>query len=77
MRKYIPEHIQLPTSYETIGKLVHMNLKSEQMEYKNIIGESFLLKTYPKIKTFITKTAEISNEFRTFPMEVIEGKKFN
>ncbi|EDR28651.1 hypothetical protein, conserved [Entamoeba dispar SAW760] len=73
MKKYINKSIQLPSSFETVGTLAHMNLKEEQMEFKYIIGEAFLIKNYPRIQTVITKTAEISNEFRTFPLEVIAG----
>ncbi|KAL7722541.1 tRNA (guanine(37)-N(1))-methyltransferase [Entamoeba marina] len=73
MKKYIPNNITLPTSFETVGTLAHLNLHDDQMPYKNIIGEAFLIKNYPRIQTVITKLAEITNEFRTFPLEVIAG----
>ncbi|ELP87959.1 hypothetical protein EIN_418080 [Entamoeba invadens IP1] len=75
MRKYIPKEITLPTSFETVGSLAHLNLKDEQMQYKHYIGEALLLKNFPRIKTVITKLEEITNEFRTFPLEVIAGEK--
>jgi tRNA (guanine37-N1)-methyltransferase len=40
IRKIIPETIQdLPSSYELIGKIAHMNLREEFWPFKKIIGK--------------------------------------
>lgn len=65
-------HNNCPTSFTIAGHLAHLNLKSEYMPYKNIIGEIILSK-YPNIKTVVNKTNNIISEFRTFEMEILAG----
>lgn len=65
---------EIPSSYEQVGTLAHMNIREELWPYKYIIGQVLLDKHYPTIKTVINKTGTIENEFRTFPMEVIAGQ---
>jgi len=64
---------EIPSSYEQVGTLAHMNVREELWPYKYIIGQVLLDKHYPTIKTVVNKTGTIENEFRTFPMEVIAG----
>jgi len=64
---------EIPSSYEQVGTLAHMNVREELWPYKYIIGQVLLDKHYPTIKTIVNKTGTIENEFRTFPMEVIAG----
>ncbi len=64
---------EIPSSYEQVGVLAHMNIREELWSYKYIIGQVMLDKHYPTIKTVVNKTGTIENEFRTFPMEVIAG----
>ena len=42
MKKVLPEGIVIPTSFETIGHIAHLNLREEHLPYKNIIGEVVL-----------------------------------
>eukprot|EP01112_Ceratiomyxa_fruticulosa_P004051 TRINITY_DN1439_c0_g2_i2.p1 TRINITY_DN1439_c0_g2~~TRINITY_DN1439_c0_g2_i2.p1 ORF type:complete len:448 (+),score=85.48 TRINITY_DN1439_c0_g2_i2:87-1430(+) len=73
LRQYIPPEIeQIPSSFETIGHIAHLNLKDELLPYKGVIGEVLLAKN-PSLKTVVNKTGLIETEFRTFPMEVIAG----
>ena len=40
IRKVIPENIQdIPSSYELIGKIAHMNLRNHLLPFKKIIGK--------------------------------------
>ena len=73
LRRYIPADIEVPTSFEPIGPLAHVNLHPEQLPYKYIIGRVFLDKN-PGLKTVMNKVGYIDNEFRTFPMELIGGE---
>ena len=47
-----------------------MNLRDEFMPHKELIGKVILDKN-PHIKTVVTKIGALSNEFRTFDMEII------
>jgi tRNA (guanine37-N1)-methyltransferase len=73
LRKLIPMEQDPPTSFETIGHIAHMNLRDEFLQYKNLIGEVILDKN-AHIRTVVTKTGVLSNEFRTFPMEIIASR---
>ena len=48
-----------------------MNLRSEILQFKHIIG-SVILDKNPAIRTVVNKLSSIATEFRTFPMEVGE-----
>ena len=73
LRFYIPEPILIPTSFETIGHIAHLNLLEEQLPYKNIIGKAIMLKNTP-IKTVATKCGPINNVYRNMELEVIAGE---
>ena len=68
----LPDGMQIPSSFETAGHIAHLNLRDEQLPYKQIIGQVILDKN-PAIRTVLNKTANISNTFRVFPMELIAG----
>lgn len=60
------------SSYSTIGSIVHVNLKSELLDYKDIIGQ--VLKDKIKgCKSVVNKIDNINNVFRNFEYEVICG----
>jgi len=63
----------LQTGFEAVGHVAHMNLKEEFLPHKAIIGRVVLDKN-PALRCVVNKTAEISTQFRTFPMEVIAGE---
>ncbi|XP_073999091.1 tRNA (guanine(37)-N(1))-methyltransferase [Rhodnius prolixus] len=69
----IPKEIGTVSSYSIIGHIVHLNLKSELFDFKNIIGQVLLDKVSPA-KTVVNKMDIIENEFRTFQLEVLAGK---
>eukprot|EP00741_Cyanophora_paradoxa_P006397 tig00001001_g6201.t1 len=74
LRKLLPANIDVPSSYEQVGKLIHLNLRDEQLPYKHLIGEVLLDKQKGgRIKTVVNKTSSIENEFRVLPLEVIAG----
>ena len=63
----------LQTGFEIVGHVAHMNLKEEFLPHKAVIGRVVLDKN-PSLRCVVNKTAEISTQFRTFPMEVIAGE---
>lgn len=63
----------IPSSFEIIGQIAHLNLRDEQLRYKYWIGSIILEKNQPAIRTVVNKIGSIENAFRTFPMEVLAG----
>jgi tRNA (guanine37-N1)-methyltransferase len=64
----------IPSGFEIIGKIAHMNLKEEYLKYKYVIGELILEKN-PSIKTVINKIGKIENIYRTYNMEILSGEE--
>lgn len=75
LRSVIPEGVTVPTSFETVGHVVHLNLRDEQAEWKKVIGEAFLDKLGPRIRTVVNKLASTGGPYRTFKMEVLAGEE--
>lgn len=69
-----PEAQPPPTSYEQIGHVVHLNLKSHHLAYRKVIGEVILDRLKPKIQTVVNKVGEVSGPYRTYDMEVLAGE---
>jgi len=69
----LPHCAELPRGFETVGHLAHFNLREQQWPHRFTIGKVMLDKN-PSIETVVTKVGKLSNEFRTFDMEVIAGR---
>lgn len=64
---------EVPSSFEIAGHVAHVNLRSESLPYKYLIGKAILDKN-PKLRVVVNKIGNIENEFRTFPMEILAGE---
>ncbi|KAH0793197.1 tRNA (guanine(37)-N1)-methyltransferase [Histomonas meleagridis] len=73
LKQFLPEGVVIPSSFETIGKIAHLNLLDEQLLYKHIIGQAILLKN-TALKTVAIKTGAINNVYRNMNLEVIAGE---
>ena len=73
LRQLLPAGIGVPTGFEQVGHIVHLNLQPEQRPHSQIIGEVLLDKLRPRIRTVVNKVEEISSEFRTLPLELVAG----
>ena len=73
LSQLLPAGVTVPTGYEMVGHLVHLNLREEHEPHKALIGQVLLDKSPPAVRTVLTKIGTISNEFRVFDMEVIAG----
>lgn len=73
LRKLIPDCVDPPSSFETIGHIAHMNLREEFMPYRNVIGEVIIDKN-PHIKVVVTKVGSLEGDYRTFKMEIIGSR---
>ncbi|PNW71749.1 hypothetical protein CHLRE_16g672041v5 [Chlamydomonas reinhardtii] len=74
LKKLLPEGVDAPSSFETIGHIAHLNLRDEQLPYRHLIAQVLLDKN-PHLKTIVNKVGSIENEFRVFNMEVIGGEQ--
>lgn len=70
-KKVLPENMNV-SSFESVGHLIHLNLREEQLPYKYVIGQ-ILLDKNPRMKTVMNKIGSINNIFRTFDMELLAG----
>uniref|UniRef100_A0A7S2E6T7 tRNA (guanine(37)-N1)-methyltransferase n=1 Tax=Ditylum brightwellii TaxID=49249 RepID=A0A7S2E6T7_9STRA len=72
LSKLLPPTInEIPSAFEIIGHVAHLNLRPDVLPYKYIIGQVILDKNKPRISIVVNKIGNIENEFRTFPMEII------
>lgn len=74
LRSLMPENVYVPTSFETVGHIVHLNLREEHEPWKFLIGEVMLEKLGSRIETVVNKIASTGGPFRTFKMEILAGK---
>lgn len=74
LRKILPKETkEIPSAFETVGSLIHVNLRQELVPYQYWIGKVLFDKHQPRIKTVVNKMGTIDTEFRTFGMQVIAG----
>jgi tRNA (guanine37-N1)-methyltransferase len=70
----LPEDVEVPTAFSQVGHIIHLNLRNEQLRYKNVIGQVFLDKI-PNAKTVVNKVNIIDNIYRNFAMEILAGEQ--
>jgi len=73
LRKFLPQGMEIPSSYEQAGHVCHLNLRDSQLPFRYIIGQVILDKN-KSVRTVVNKTGKIETEFRTFPMEHLAGE---
>ena len=73
LKHYLPDDVEIPSSFEGVGHIAHVNLKEAVMKYKYIIGQVILDKN-PAIKTVVNKVGTITSEYRVFDMELLAGE---
>ncbi|XVE50421.1 hypothetical protein DITRI_Ditri01bG0161500 [Diplodiscus trichospermus] len=69
----LPEGMIIPSAFETVGHIAHLNLRDEHLPYKNVIAKVVLDKNKPKIRTVVNKIDAIHNDYRTMQLEVLAG----
>ena len=69
----LPDGMDVPSSFETIGHIAHLNLRPEHEPFKHLIGTVILDKN-PVIKTVVNKVGAIETTFRFFQMEILAGE---
>nr|XP_009783388.1 PREDICTED: tRNA (guanine(37)-N1)-methyltransferase 2 isoform X3 [Nicotiana sylvestris] len=74
LKQILPPGLEVPSSFETIGHIAHLNITDELLPYKDIIGKVIYDKNYPRIQTVVNKVGTITNEFRVPKFEILAGK---
>ncbi|XP_051124919.1 tRNA (guanine(37)-N1)-methyltransferase 1 isoform X2 [Andrographis paniculata] len=73
LEELLPRGMIIPSAFETVGHIAHLNLSEEHHPYKKLIGKVFLDKNRPKIQTVVNKVDAIDNDYRTMQLEVLAG----
>lgn len=73
LKKYLPDGTEIPSSFEAIGHIAHLNLRDPALPFKYLIGQVILDKN-PTIRTVVNKVGTITSEFRVFEMEILAGE---
>ncbi len=42
LRELLPAEVEVPSSFETVGHIAHLNLREQHLPYKNVIGQVIL-----------------------------------
>ncbi|XP_031384135.1 tRNA (guanine(37)-N1)-methyltransferase 1 isoform X1 [Punica granatum] len=74
LKQILPPGVEVPSSFETIGHIAHLNIHDELLPYKDVIAKVIYDKNYPRIQTVVNKIGTITNEFRVPKFEVLAGK---
>lgn len=74
LRQLLPPGMDIPSAFETAGHLAHVNLRDEQLPYRELIGQVILAKN-PHLRTIVNKVGVIDSTFRHFQLEVIAGEQ--
>ncbi|KAK6934344.1 SAM-dependent methyltransferase TRM5/TYW2-type [Dillenia turbinata] len=69
----LPNGVTIPSAFETVGHIAHLNLRYEHLPHKNVIAKVVLDKNKPKIQTVVNKVDPINNEYRTMQLEILAG----
>lgn len=71
----LPPGTVIPTAYESVGHIAHVNLRPEHEPYKSVIAAVLLDKLGPRVRTVVNKTENTGGPYRTFAMEVLAGEQ--
>lgn len=74
LKAVLPLDQESCTSYSRIGHIIHVNLKTHLLPYKQLIGEVFRDKV-PGIRCVINKIQTIDNTYRNFQLELLSGEE--
>ncbi|XP_056693033.1 tRNA (guanine(37)-N1)-methyltransferase 2 [Spinacia oleracea] len=73
LKQILPAGVEVPSSFETIGHIAHLNIADELLPYKDVIAKVIYDKNYPRVKTVVNKVGTITNEFRVPKFEILAG----
>ncbi len=53
-QRLLPPDVEVPSSFESVGHIAHLNLREEQLPHRYVIGQVLLDKN-PNIRTVVNK----------------------
>ena len=68
-----PEVTDVPSAFESVGHIAHLNLRENHLPYKEIIGQ-VLLDKHAHIQTVVNKSSSIDETFRFLKMDLLAGE---
>ncbi|XP_038686258.1 tRNA (guanine(37)-N1)-methyltransferase 1 isoform X2 [Tripterygium wilfordii] len=71
----LPKNLIIPSAFETVGHIAHLNLRDEHLPFKKLIAKVVLDKNRPKIQTVVNKIDAIHSDYRTMQLEVLAGNR--
>jgi tRNA (guanine37-N1)-methyltransferase len=73
LKELLPAEVgEIPSGFETVGDIAHMNLSKSQLDYRYLIGQVVLEKN-PHLRTVVTKLGQIESTYRFYDLECIGG----
>ncbi|KAG0574598.1 hypothetical protein KC19_VG275300, partial [Ceratodon purpureus] len=73
LKEVLPMGMTIPTAFESVGHIAHLNLRNEHTPYRHTIAQIVLEKNKPRIRTVVNKTDVIHNKYRTTQLELLAG----
>jgi tRNA (guanine37-N1)-methyltransferase len=73
LREVLPSGMTIPSAFESVGHIAHLNLRDEHTPYRHVIAQIVLEKNKPRIRTVVNKTDVIHNKYRTMQLELLAG----
>lgn len=74
LKQILPQGVEVPSSFETIGHIAHLNITGDLLPYKDVIARVIYDKNQPRIKAVVNKVGSITNKFRVPTFEILAGK---
>lgn len=77
LKQILPSTLpEIPSAFEVVGHIAHLNLRDDCLPYKYLIGKVILDKN-SSLQLVVNKVGNVEGEFRTFPMEIIGSSNNN
>jgi len=73
LRQVLPAGMTIPSAFESVGHIAHLNLRNEHLPFRHVIAQIVLEKNKPRIRTVVNKTDVIHNKYRTMQLELLAG----
>ncbi|KAJ7562997.1 hypothetical protein O6H91_03G092200 [Diphasiastrum complanatum] len=72
----LPARVPVPSAFETVGHIAHLNLHDEHLPYRYMIAQVILDKHFPRIRSVVNKTDAIQSQYRTMQLELLAGSQY-